>query len=80
MNVLIVEPSKLFQTLLRHICAQNNARIKIAANGTDALGLMQRYQFDVVCVSHELGDMNSTVFLKSAKKAGTLHRVPVQRN
>ena len=63
MKILIVEPTKLYLQILETIANDAGAEIVSAASGADGLTKLSEHSFDLICLSHQLGDMESTNFM-----------------
>lgn len=76
MNLLVIDPSKSYRTLVRQILNTNMAEITEAATGSEALQLLKKNKPTAICISHELGDMDSFRFLQKIKINTVLTNTP----
>lgn len=73
MNVLIIEPSKLFQKLLSEIVLSGGGIPVVVSNGEDAMDKMAGTEFQLICVANTLESGDGKEFLATLKKQGVLH-------
>ena len=62
MRALIVDPSPLFQQMLAGILNDAGAQCTICGTAADALGLVRKHRYDLVCVAMYLPDMDGMGF------------------
>lgn len=77
MRILCVEPTKLYQELLQLVFTETDASCEFKSNGEEGLDALRNREYDLVCVSHQLGDMNSNEFLFQVKKIKQQFRTPI---
>ncbi len=62
MKGLIVESSKSYQKLLTALMEQSGLDVEVACSATEALGMLSRHEYDLVCVAMFLEDMDGIAF------------------
>lgn len=67
MNVLIVEPSKFFGSVLKNMCAKFGMTARLVHSGQGGLSSLALESVDLLMTSYELGDMTGTEFFAQAK-------------
>jgi len=76
MNVLIVEPSESYRKLIETILHEEDVDTIFLPNGNAAIEFLKSNAPDVICVSHELGDMDSFMFIKLVQRHNLCVDVP----
>lgn len=76
MNILIIDPSVSYRTLINKTLTNADTRVIEAANGQDALKLLKKQPPAAICIAHELGDMDSFKFLKKINLNSFLSNIP----
>ena len=59
MNALIIEPSRLYQGILSHVLTDCAFDVSWVKTGKQAIEAAQGAQFDVICMSMYLPDINA---------------------
>ena len=59
MNALIIEPSRLYQEIFSHVLTDCAFNVTWAKNGKQAIEAAQNAQFNVICMSMYLPDINA---------------------
>ncbi len=77
MNALILENSKLFQTILEEIFQKLGLSIKIACTAEQGLRLLLSNKFDFICVSMHLNDTSGFEFTKRYKAQRRDKPIPI---
>ncbi|MDH5764775.1 MAG: diguanylate cyclase [Gammaproteobacteria bacterium] len=77
MNILIVEPSQAYSQLIQGLLSGREVSLTIAHSGEEAIDYMHNQSPDAICVTHELGDMNSIEFMAYLKKHKICNDKPV---
>lgn len=68
-NVLIVDDDKGIREFLAELCATNGYRADVAANGAEALKIMQRNgSYDLIITDYMMPEMNGAEFVSLARK------------
>ena len=68
MNILVVEPAKLFRELIGQIASVAGAHVETASSGEEGLEALKKKHFDLYCVAYHLGDMDSSEFITKTKQ------------
>lgn len=76
MNILIVDPSVSYRTLVTQTLSNPDTRVIEAGNGVDALSALKKQKPTAICIAHELGDMDSFKFLKKINLNSFLNNIP----
>ena len=74
MNVLIIEPSKLFRSMLSSLFARGGLRVTTATSGEEGIGLVDEQRFDLICIAMHLSDMSGIEFTRLVKSSEHGHR------
>lgn len=77
MNILIVEPSKIYQQALERLFAPYATHIFTSDSGDEALKIYCTTSIDLVCSSFYLVDMDGTTFVSNIRKLKWGKTVPV---
>lgn len=77
MNVLIIEPSKTFQLLLRRIFSQYTTNIYVSESGREAKEIFRTVSIDLICLSFYLKEMDGIEFVQEIRKLMLGNTVPV---
>lgn len=77
MNILIVEPSKIYQQSLKRMFASYATHIFICDSGDEALKIYCTTSIDLVCSSFYLVDMDGTTFVSNIRELKWGKTVPV---
>ncbi len=77
MELLIVEPSKLFQQMLEALFKDVVTEVVVSEKGMAALELLGRRKFDLVCIARELGDMDGLEFARDLREHGQRSCTPL---
>lgn len=76
MNILIVDPSVSYRSLINKTLTNPDTRVLEATNGQDALSILKKQTPTAICIAHELGDMDSFKFLKKVNLNSFLSNIP----
>lgn len=76
MNILCVEPTKLYHGLLKLVFEDTNAEVVAVLTGQEGLDLLSSIDFELICVSYQLGDMDSSEFLQQVKQQDKYKNTP----
>lgn len=76
MNILVVEPSSSFRSLIREILSEVDTHVIELESGADAIKFLFKQCPDIICVSHELGDIDSFEFISTIQKKNLCNEVP----
>lgn len=71
MKALIIEAVPLYQKILRKICSDIGFEVSVSTSGAATLALENLNEFDIICLSFQLGDMTGielTHHLRESKK------------
>ncbi|MDX1455673.1 MAG: diguanylate cyclase [Gammaproteobacteria bacterium] len=77
MNVLVIDPSKLFRTIWDRMVLQIGHEAISVGTGAEGLDALRDRHIDLVCVSLTLPDMNGIDFLKELRRMKQLKQLPV---
>lgn len=76
-TVLVVEDHEDSRDLLRHILESLGARVLVARNGHEGLGIVARHAPDIVLCDLLMPVMDGFAFLRAVRRHPTARRVPV---
>lgn len=76
MNILIIDPSVSYRTLVKQTLGNEDNEIVEASSGSQALTYLKQHKPAAICIAHELGDMDSFKFLKTIKINTILSNIP----
>jgi diguanylate cyclase (GGDEF)-like protein len=76
-NILIVEPSKIFQLLLETIFREYATNIFISSTGAEAISMYHDVRIDLICLSFYLSDMDGTELVSAVRKLKFGETVPI---
>ena len=68
LNVLAVDSSKLFRTLLKNIFAQYDFTTTFCSTAQEAIEQTQSQQFDLICAAYHLTDLSGEIFCQQLRK------------
>ncbi len=77
MNLLIVEPSKLFQHMLSSMFREWVTELKVVETGQAGLALLGRQQFDLICIARKLADMSGLDFARELRESSSGNYTPL---
>lgn len=77
MNILIVEPSKIYQVALEKIFLDYATNIFISATGDEAKNIYNCVSIDLVCLSFYLADMDGITFVRDIRKLKWGETLPI---
>ena len=77
MNILIIEPSKLFQVILEDMFSAYATNIFITDCGTEAINIYKNVTIDLICMSFYLSDINGVEFVTDVRKLKFGETVPI---
>ena len=77
MKVLILENSKLYQTILEELFHDLGLYVHIEDNGEEALQLLKCGEFDFICVNMHLNDFTGIEFTKRYKAQEKNNPIPI---
>lgn len=77
MRTLIVDPSPLFQQMLAGMLNDAGGQCTICGNAADALGLVRKHRFDLVCVAMYLPDMDGMGFCSHLRQRPEYSETPI---
>ena len=77
MNILIVEPSKIFQLALERIFRVYATNVFMAISGTEAMDIYNTVRIDLICVSFYLSDMDGIEFVSDVRKLKFGETIPI---
>ena len=77
MNILIVEPSKIFQLALEKIFAPYATNILVSHSGEEAKNIYLSVSIDLVCLSFYLADMDGAEFVSTLRKLKWGETLPI---
>ena len=67
LKVLVVDSSKLFQTLLQNLLSQYGFTTIFCSTGQQAIEQSQTQQFDLICAAYHLADMTGDTFCQQLR-------------
>ncbi|MBF0265927.1 MAG: response regulator [Gammaproteobacteria bacterium] len=76
MQVLIVEPSKSYREIINQILFEDHIEGIFMENGNSAIEYLQSNHPDIICVSHEIGDMDSFQFINKTQRLNLSVKTP----
>lgn len=77
MNILIVEPSRIFQLALEKIFTAYATNIFITDSGAEAKNIYKAVSIDLICLSFYLSDMDGIDFVSEIRKLVLGETVPI---
>ena len=77
MNILIIEPSRLFQLTLEKIFIPYATTLHITESGRKARQLFKDYPIDLICLSLYLQDMDGNDFISEIRKEQWGETIPI---
>jgi len=77
MNILIVDPSKIYQRVLEKIFKDYATNIFISDSGAEAKNIYQVVSIDLICLSFYLSDMDGAEFVTEIRKLTFGETVPI---
>ncbi len=77
MNILIIEPSRIFQLMLESIFSAYATNIFISSSGTEATNIYQSVTIDLICMSFYLSDMDGIEFVAGVRKLQFGETLPI---
>lgn len=77
MNILIVEPSKIYQLALEKIFAPYATHVFVSHSGEEAKNIYLSVSIDLVCLSFYLADMDGTEFVSTLRKLKWGETLPI---
>ncbi|MDP3481428.1 MAG: diguanylate cyclase [Desulfoprunum sp.] len=77
MNILIIEPSRIFQLALESIFRAYATNIFISASGTEAMDIYNKTPIDLICLSFYLADMDGIAFVSDIRKLQFGETIPI---
>lgn len=69
LNILIVDSSRLFQSMLANLAQQHGFTAFICNNGKAALKLIQNQHIDIVCASYHLEDIDGSTLCQQLRES-----------
>jgi two-component system, cell cycle response regulator len=76
-NILIIEPSRIFQLMLENIVNAYATNVFISGSGTEALNIYKSVTIDLICMSFYLSDMDGIEFVSGVRKLKFGETVPI---
>ena len=76
MNILIIDPSASYRSIVREMLSKIDCQIIEAHCGQDAIHYLKTKTPAAICIAHELGDMDSFKFLKKVRLNPKLENTP----
>jgi len=77
MNVLIIEPSKTFQLLLKRIFSEYSTDIYMSQSGVEAEEIFKTVSIDLICLSFYLQEMDGIDFVQTIRQLSLGNTVPI---
>lgn len=77
MRTLVVDPSPLFQQMLAGILNDGGGQCTICANAAEAIGLVRKHHYDLVCVAMYLPDMDGMGFCSHLRLRPEYADIPI---
>lgn len=77
MNVLLVDDTSLYRTILGKSLDEIGVALHIAENGADALRVAAALPFDLVAISMQLGDMDGIALTKKLREQPAFVHTPI---
>lgn len=76
MNILIIDPSKSYRTIIKQILSSDEVSVVEAVSGAEALAYLKQNKPTAISMAYELGDMNSQQLLKKLSLNTVLQNIP----
>ncbi|MCP4340927.1 MAG: diguanylate cyclase [Desulfobulbaceae bacterium] len=77
MNILIIEPSKIFQLILEKTFSPYATNLFISGSGAEAINSYNDVSIDLICLSFYLSDMDSVEFVSGIRKLKFGETIPI---
>ncbi len=77
MNILVIDRVKLFQKIIASVLDNTEIIYEFAETGQQALQLLEIKEYDIVCVSMYLDDMDAIIFTQSVRKIEAYSYTPI---
>lgn len=77
MNILIIEPSRIFQSILEETFSAYATNTFISGSGIEAINIYKSVTIDLICMSFYLSDMDGIEFVSSVRKLKFGETVPI---
>ena len=77
MNILIIEPSRIYQLALETIFKAYSTNIFVADSGVEAKNIYKVVSIDLICLSFYLSDMDGIEFVSDVRKLEFGKTIPI---
>ncbi|MGL1930894.1 MAG: diguanylate cyclase [Desulfotalea sp.] len=77
MNILVIEPSRIFQLSLESIFKEYTTKIFITTSGQEAVSILENVRIDLICLSYYLADMDGIEVVSHVRQMEFGETIPI---